>query len=374
MAGRVCSPALGLLALGCGACALVLGACGGGAGAPGSGGADGAAGQAGGSGGAIGGASGATGSGGAAGGDGGSAVDAAGSPPDAPSETAAPDVPAGETTAMCTPCTDYAPATLTGSVQDATLNQLSGIAVSHRNPGVLFVHNDHTATVFWALSPTGALLATFNYTGVTVRDVEDIAVGSCPGGTCVYLADIGGNLAPRPDYTIVRVPEPVVATAGGTAAPASVAAEKLVFTYPDGALHNAESLLIDPRSGTLYIIDKVNAGMHSTAYRLPAGFGGGPVVAVKIGELPVPMANDTPATAADAHPCGTGFILRTNNTAYEFRIAATAPFEDAFKATPIAVPVGQEQQGEGVSYQPDGRGFYTTTEGNTPPIHHMACR
>jgi hypothetical protein len=152
----------------------------------------------------------------------------------------------------------------------------------------------------------------------------------------------------------VRVPEPTVAAGGAAAAPVSVAAEKLVFIYPDGALHNAESLLIDPRGGTLYIIDKVNAGMPSTVYRLPAGFGGGPVVAVKISELPVPMANDTPATAADAHPCGTGFILRTNNTAYEFRIAATAPFEDAFKATPIAVPVGQEQQGEGVSYHQTG--------------------
>jgi hypothetical protein len=31
-------------------------------------------------------------------------------------------------------------------------------------------------------------------------------------------------------------------------------------------------------------------------------------------------------------------------------------------------------QGEGVTYQPDGRGFYTNTEGVMPPIHHTACR
>jgi hypothetical protein len=88
----------------------------------------------------------------------------------------------------------------------------------------------------------------------------------------------------------------------------------------------------------------------------------------------VPLAGDQPATAADAHPCGTGFILRTGNAAYEFRIAASAPFEDAFRATPVAVPVAQELQSEGISYQPDGRGFYTNSEGAMQPIHRTACR
>jgi hypothetical protein len=81
-----------------------------------------------------------------------------------------------------------------------------------------------------------------------------------------------------------------------------------------------------------------------------------------------------PATAGDAHPCGTGFILATGNTAYEFRIAPGAPFEDAFKATPVVVPVAAEQQREGISYQPDGRGFFTNSEGTTQPIHHTSCK
>jgi hypothetical protein len=98
------------------------------------------------------------------------------------------------------------------------------------------------------------------------------------------------------------------------------------------------------------------------------------LVATKLGELPVPAAGDMPATAADAHPCGTGFILATGNTAYEFRIAPGAPFEDAFEATPVAVPVAPEQQREGISYQPDGRGFFTDSEGTTQPIHHTSCK
>src|SRR5687767_12266074 len=45
---------------------------------------------------------------------------------------------ANEVGGACTPCTDYAAPVETGRVMTAALNQLSGIAVSHKNPGVLF--------------------------------------------------------------------------------------------------------------------------------------------------------------------------------------------------------------------------------------------
>jgi hypothetical protein len=302
----------------------------------------------------------------------GAKADTGPAPADAPVESAPGEVqvPAG-----CMACAAYGTPAPIGRVTGATMDQLSGIAASHKNPGVLYVHNDRTSTTVWAISEAGAVLATFNFTGVTVRDVEDVSVGPCATGTCVYLADIGGNLGARPDFTIVRFPEPTVAIgAPGSAAPVNVAAEKLVYTYPDGMLHNAESLLVDPRSGTTYVIDKVAAGMHSTAYRLSATFGGAPIVATKLMELPVPAAGDMPAIAADAHPCGAGFILATGNTAYEFRIAPTAPFEDAFKATPAVVPAAQEQQREGITYAPDGRGYYTNSEGSMQPINRVGCK
>ena len=39
-----------------------------------------------------------------------------------------------------------------------------------------------------------------------------------------------------------------------------------------------------------------------------------------------------------------------------------------------AVPVANEQQGEAVSYRADGRGYYTTSEGASPPINRVLCR
>jgi len=288
--------------------------------------------------------------------------------PDGNAADAAPAAP-DQAPAACGICAAYAPAQMVGQVQDPQLNAVSGIASSWRNPGLLYVHNDRDRPEFAAVTEAGVVAGRFTLGGATVRDVEDIAVGRCPAGTCVHLADLGNNISPRPDFQILRVPEP--ALTAGMVTTATLPAERLVFTYPDGP-HNAESLLIDPGSGALYVITKVAAGARSTVYKLPAFGAGG--AATKIADLPVPTPADQPATAADAHPCGAGFLLRTNNTAYEFRVPTGSPLEDAFKATPTAVPVGNEQQSEGITYRPDGRGYYTTSEGARPPIHRVVCK
>jgi hypothetical protein len=269
----------------------------------------------------------------------------------------------------CQICTSYAAAEQVGQVQDPALDALSGIAASWRNPGTLYVHNDRDRPEFFAVTEAGVLAGRFMVTGAAVRDVEDIAVGACPAGTCVLLGDLGNNISPRTEFLILRVPEPRVPA--GMMTTGNLVAEKLAFSYPDGP-HNSESLMIDPGSGALYVITKVTAGQRSTVYKLPAFGAGG--VASKLAELPVPAAGDQPATAADAHPCGAGFLLRTGNTAYEFRIPAGSPFESAFTVAPVSVPVGNEVQSEGITYRPDGRGYYTTSEGAKPPIHRVLCR
>jgi hypothetical protein len=271
----------------------------------------------------------------------------------------------------CTPCTDYGTPERAGQITVASLNTLSGIGVSRRNPGVLYVHKDMTQPAFFAVTEAGALLGTYTLSGATVVDLEDMAVARCPAGTCVYLADIGGNLGARADFAVLRAPEPAISPTQA-AVTANVTFERLTFTYPDGQ-HNAESLLVDPNTDVLYLVTKVAAGQASAVYRLPAAFGA-TGVAQKVADLTVPRAGDQPATSSSAHPCGAGFVLRTNNTLYEFRIAVGAPFEDAFRATPVTVPVATEPQGEAVAYRADGRGYFTTGEGAMPAINAVRCR
>jgi hypothetical protein len=273
----------------------------------------------------------------------------------------------------CTPCSAYGAPEMIGRVQLAELDQLSGIAVSSYDASVLFAHNDRTSTTVFALGLDGAVLARFELQGVTTVDLEDIAVGACPSGSCLYVADIGGNLAPRDEYAILRAPEPVVDPSAPSATPVPLEVERFRFAYEDGS-HNAEGILIDPGSGAVYVVTKEAAGQPSHVYRLSDALDADALnVATKVADLPVPRAGDSPATASSAHPCGAGFLLRTNAQLYEFRIDPAEPFERAFAAEPVSIPAGTEPQSEGVSYLPDGRGFVSCGEMADAPIYRSTC-
>jgi hypothetical protein len=295
------------------------------------------------------------------------AVDLSGPRPDVNT----PDAPAVDAGA-CTKCAGWGAPTLLGRVSATGLDALSGMAASWRNSGIVYVHNDRNRAVVYALNETAALVATLTLTGATVLDVEDMAVSRCPSGTCLFLADIGNNVNPREEFAIYRATEPALPMMGAPMQQA-VTAERFAFRYADGP-HNAESLIVDPNGGGVFIVTKVPAGMPSAAYKLMTFTAGQMNVAMKIADLPVPRATDTPATSGTAHPCGAGFLLRTGNTLYDFPIAPGTPFEQAFRATPVAIPVATEQQSEAVTYRADGRAIYTTSEGASPPLNRTLCQ
>jgi len=281
--------------------------------------------------------------------------------------------PSDADAAACTSCTSYAEPVLRAELQVAALAELSGIAASWRNPGVLFAHNDRARADVYALAEDGSLRAQFSLPAASPTDVEDIAVGPCPTGTCLYLADIGGNISPRTEFAILRAEEPNVAP-GASAATTALTFERFRFAYDDSANHNAEGVLVDPASGAIYVVTKLADGQPSSVYALPDP----PLVdalnvATKVADLPVPMGGDMAASAAAAHPCGTGFLIRTYNAVYEFRIPAGAPFVDAFAVEPVAVPAADEPQSEGITYLPDGRGYVSAGESAGAPIYQSLC-
>ena len=131
------------------------------------------------------------------------------------------------------------------------LPEASGLALSRRSPERLWSHNDSGGPALIALNPRGAVTGRVRLSGIRIDDWEAVAVGTCPGGSCVYIGDIGDNDAKRPRITVHRLVEP--ATADTASVPESFHA-----TYPDGA-HDAETLLVSP-DGRLYIVTKGEAG------------------------------------------------------------------------------------------------------------------
>jgi hypothetical protein len=184
--------------------------------------------------------------------------------------------------------------------------EASGVATSRRNPGIVWALNDSGDPVIYAVDANGTVTGRVRITGATLEDWEAIAVGACPGGTCVYVGDIGDNDRKRKEVTIYRVLEPEAT--GESSAPA----DALHATYPDGP-HDAESLFIAP-DGALHIVTKgVNESV--ALYRLPRELRAGTTVQLQRVAKPRDAGkspNSDRVTDASVSPKGEWIVLRTN--------------------------------------------------------------
>lgn len=259
------------------------------------------------------------------------------------------------------------------------LDALSGLAVNRAQPDIILAHNDHDRAVVYALDFQGREHARMSLDDAAATDIEDLAVGACDAAWCVYLGDIGDNNAQRSEYAVLRFPLPAIPTTPGSTSLAPEF-ERLRFVYEDGS-HNAESLMVGP-DGTVYIVTKLASGSGgrvaatgpSSVYRLPREMTRDSIAtATKVATLAVPADGDFAASAAAAHPCGLGFLLRTYDKVYEFPTPAGMDFEAAFSATPKLVGTPDEPQSEGIDYRADGRGFLTCGEGDSAPIMQTDC-
>jgi hypothetical protein len=128
----------------------------------------------------------------------------------------------------------------------------SGLAASRRTPGRFSSHNDSGEPVLFALDGNGRVTGRLSISGATVEDWEAVAVGPCPSGSCIFVADIGDSDGERKQITVYRIVEP--ADASGSAKVDAT----LHATYPDGS-HDAEALLVTPE-GRLLIVTKGDTG------------------------------------------------------------------------------------------------------------------
>lgn len=142
------------------------------------------------------------------------------------------------------------------TIKDPRITESSGLAASRLHPGIYWTHNDSDdgPYIYAVDSATGKTVATVTLRGVgSPRDVEAISIGP---DNQIYVGDIGDNLDGKWPYVwIYRLPEPKVLK------DQTVRATQYVVKYSDGA-RNAESLVVHPKTGRVYIIDKKEDGGH----------------------------------------------------------------------------------------------------------------
>ena len=243
------------------------------------------------------------------------------------------------------------------------MRESSGVAASRQRPGVFWTHNDSGGDpALFAVDATGALVARVELAGAETEDWEDLAIGPCPAGQCLYIADIGDNDRRRRQVEVHRIPEPRPG-ASRTAAP-----EVLRLRYPDGP-RDAEALFVLP-SGEVYIISKAGQG-PAVLYRVPSSArAGGPTATLeRVREFHLgPEDMREAVTGADASPDGRWTAVRSNNA---LGLYATRDLLEAPNPQPFAVdlrPVA-EPQGEGVAIAADGTVFLTSEAGSS----HLAA-
>ena len=286
-------------------------------------------------------------------------------PPAAPPPEAANQVPAQGVPG----CALYGEPQKSGTVPDV-LAELSGLAASQRHPGAFWAHNDSgNAFELFAMDAKGGILARLKLTGAEPRDVEDVTVGPCASGDpspCVYLADIGDNFARREQVRLYRLPEPEALE------DATVPVEVLPFVYPDGP-RDAESVIIDARSGRLAVISK-SLDSLGDVFALEGLRAGTVIEAKKLGTLTAPQGMDRATTAASLHASGERLLLRTYSRAYELRRPGAARLEDLLQGQLVEVPSGSQAQAEAITYLHDGNGYLLGTEFTGQPLWLIRCR
>lgn len=294
---------------------------------------------------------GAAGTGGASGGAGTGASGGAGGQPPAPD--------------YCAVCEASASG---GNLQNGAIDETSGLAASHVHPGIFYLHNDSgDSPRFFAIDATGADQGTFDVTGASADDWEDMARGPCDAGSCLFLGDVGDNPENRSSYSIYRVAEPATVGPGIH----SVAAEELPFVYPDGS-HNCETVLVHPTTGDIYVVTKVDSG-PSGLYRFPTPHTPGQMTTLEHVTDFAPPQGINLFTGGDVHPAGHGVLMRTYTHLFFYPLAPNATLDSAFGGAACAVPVSLEMQGETVAWTQSGDGYVTVSEGGGASVNASAC-
>jgi hypothetical protein len=226
--------------------------------------------------------------------------------------------------------------------QDDRITESSGLV--DLGDGLMATVNDSgDGPYVYVVDGAGRTVGVTDYGGDAV-DVESMAPIDA---SHVWVGDTGGNIHARAIVQVYRVP---VGRGNRT-----VEATGYDMLYPD-SVHDAETLLANPRTGRLYVVSKTF--LRGTVYAAPRHLR--PGVSNRMGVIgSVPgMVTDGTFLADGRH-----VLLRGYGS------ASVYTFPGLQRVGPV-IDLPRERQGEGISVGPGGR-IRLSTEGAHTPVLQM---
>ncbi len=261
---------------------------------------------------------------------------------------------------------------LLGEITAEDVTESSGLVASRRNPGRLWTHNDSdNPPVLFCVEPDGGSCGGWTVDGAENVDWEDLAAGPGPqpGERYLYVGDIGDNDRVRDDVVVYRVVEPTVAPPPSEVGGRTALAVTIPLRYDDGP-HDAESLMVHPTTGDLYVLTK-SAG-DTDVYRAPPEGG----VLTRIAGVSLGLLGL--ATGADISPDGRRVAICSPLGGFELTLDTAARDRSGFDAIwdrpPVDVALPPRRQGEAIAYRLDGEALLVTSEGHPSPLFEVGRR
>ncbi|XVV11423.1 hypothetical protein ACQP2X_42375 [Actinoplanes sp. CA-131856] len=261
-------------------------------------------------------------------------------------------------------------------IADKRLDEVSGLVAT--KTGYIVINDgtlDEKKKKIFFLNAKCAVVKEVDYSGKGPLDTEDMILSA--DGRTLWIADIGDN-----DFDNDKSRD----TIGLWKMPVSGASEPVLYrlTFPD-AHHDAEALLLNG-NGTPLIVTKEIQKPDASAYVYE------PTAALKTGKTGVPMKLVAKLTVSGTQTAGNPYArignkvitggaiapgggkiaLRTYTDALEWDVK-NGDVLAALKEKPRTTGLPNETLGEAITYSPDGKFFYTTSDmsGDTEAANYI---
>lgn len=254
------------------------------------------------------------------------------------------------------------------SIQSDAVAEASGLAVSSRDTGLMWIINDSGAQADLHLfGKDGVDHGRVRVEGAVNVDWEDLSSFELDGKSYLLIADTGDNASKREDCVLYVVEEPAMPAAGQPLLGKVEVAWKIPFRFEDGP-RDCESVAVDARVGKIILVSKRTK--PPVVYELPLKPASKDrVVAKRLGETTVAPPKGVPLLPYIAQPTGMDIardgsmgVLVSYYGVFLFPRTGKESWGEAFGKPPVILQPHGMAQAESVAFSKDGKTLTLVSE------------